>query len=74
MKMAPTQDTIVERCETNLENLGTLSQAEQALVVEILQAVRTIRYGSMSLTFHEGRVVEINKTKRIRLTPRNGAQ
>jgi len=72
--MAPTQDTIVERCETNLENLGTLSQAEQALVVEILQAVRTIRYGSMSLTFHEGRVVEINKTKRIRLTPRNGAQ
>ena len=72
--MAQAQDTIVERCETKLENLGTLSPSEQALVVEILHAVRTIRYGSMSLTFHEGRVVEINKTKRIRLTPKNGPQ
>jgi len=70
--MAPTKDNVFECSQTDLENLSTLSPTEQALVVEILQAVRTIRYGSMSLTFHEGRVVEINKTKRIRLTPRNG--
>jgi len=72
--MAPMKDNIFERSQTNLENLGTLSTSEQALVIEILQALRTIRYGSMSLTFHEGRVVEINKTKRIRLTPKNGPQ
>ncbi|HET7258916.1 MAG TPA: YezD family protein [Candidatus Acidoferrum sp.] len=72
--MVQTEDNILERSQTDSENLGTLSPSEQALVVEILHAVRTIRYGSMSLTFHEGRVVEINKTKRIRLTPRNGAQ
>ena len=72
--MVQTEDNILERSQTDSENLGTLSPTEQALVVEILHAVRTIRYGSMSLTFHEGRVVEINKTKRIRLTPRNVAQ
>jgi len=72
--MVQTEDNILGRSQTDSENLGTLSPSEQALVVEILHAVRTIRYGSMSLTFHEGRVVEINKTKRIRLTPRNGAQ
>ena len=72
--MVQTENKILERCEMDLEKLGTLSPVEQALVVEILQAVRTIRYGSLSLTFHEGRVVEINKTKRIRLAPRNGAQ
>lgn len=72
--MVQTEDNILERSQTDSENLGTLSPSERALVVEILHAVRTIRYGSMSLTFHEGRVVEINKTKRIRLTPRNGAQ
>ena len=72
--MARTEDNISERSQKDSESLGTLSPSEQALVVEILHAVRTIRYGSMSLTFHEGRVVEINKTKRIRLTPRNGAQ
>lgn len=72
--MVQTEDNILERSQTDSENLGTLSPSEQALLVEILHAVRTIRYGSMSLTFHEGRVVEINKTKRIRLTPRNGAQ
>lgn len=72
--MVQTEDNILERSQTDSENLGTLSPSEQALVVEILHAVRTIRYGSMSLTFHEGRVVEINKTKRIRLTPRNVAQ
>jgi len=71
--MAPTANSILERSQTYLENLGPLSPNEQALVVEILQAVRTIRYGSVSLTFHEGSVVEINKTKRIRLTPRNSA-
>lgn len=70
--MVQTEDNILERSQTDSENLGTLSPSEQALVVEILHAVRTIRYGSMSLTFHEGRVVEINKTKRIRLTPKNG--
>ena len=72
--MAQTREEVFGCSETDLEQLRTLSPGEQALVIEILQALRTIRYGSVSLTFHEGRVVEINKTKRIRLTPRNGAQ
>lgn len=33
---------------------------------ELLQAARTIRYGSVNLTFHDERIVEIHKTERIR--------
>lgn len=72
--MAELRDKAVEPCQADSEVLRTLSPSERALVVEIVHAVRTIRYGSVSLTFHEGRVVEINKTKRIRLTPRSVPQ
>lgn len=72
--MAQTRTNAMESCQADSEILRTLSPSESALVVEIVHAVRTIRYGSVSLTFHEGRVVEINKTKRIRLTPRSVPQ
>jgi hypothetical protein len=39
------------------------------LLRELVRALRTIRYGSITLTFHDGRIVEIHKTERIR---RNG--
>ncbi|HEU5410607.1 MAG TPA: YezD family protein [Candidatus Acidoferrales bacterium] len=72
--MTQTRDNAMESCQADSEMLKTLSPSERALVIEILHALRTIRYGSVSLTFHEGRVVEINKTKRIRLTPRSVPQ
>jgi len=43
-----------------------LTVGEQELLHELLLAARTIRYGSVSLTFHDGRIVEIHKTERIR--------
>jgi hypothetical protein len=42
---------------------------EQELLREFVRALRTIRYGSIVLTLHDGRIVEIQKTERIR---RNG--
>ena len=42
---------------------------EQELLREFVRALRTIRYGSVVLTLHDGRIVEIQKTERIR---RNG--
>src|SRR5579862_8609895 len=39
---------------------------EKELLREFIHGLRTIRYGSIVLTVHEGRLVEINKTVRIR--------
>jgi hypothetical protein len=36
------------------------------LLREVALALRGIRYGSVVLTVHDGRIVELNKTERIR--------
>lgn len=43
-----------------------LTAGEQELLRELLLAARTIRYGSVNLTLHDGRIVEIHKIERIR--------
>jgi hypothetical protein len=47
-----------------------LTAGEAELLHEVALALRTIRYGSVVLTVHDGRIVELNKTERIR---KNGA-
>jgi hypothetical protein len=47
-----------------------LTAGEAELLHEVARALRTIRYGSVVLTVHDGRIVELNKTERIR---KNGA-
>lgn len=55
----------------SLGPLEVLSTGEKELMRELLYALRTIRYGSIVLTLHEGRIVELHKTERIR---RNGSK
>ncbi|HXW62478.1 MAG TPA: YezD family protein [Candidatus Acidoferrales bacterium] len=43
-----------------------LSAGERDLLREVVLALRSIRYGSLVLTVHDGRIVELNKTERIR--------
>ncbi len=43
-----------------------LTTAERELLREVVLALRGIRYGSIVLTVHDGRIVELNKTERIR--------
>jgi len=43
-----------------------LSTSERELLREVALALRSIRYGSVVLTVHDGRIVELNKTERIR--------
>lgn len=43
-----------------------LSADERELVREVVRAVRSIRFGSIVLTIHEGTLVEIQKTEKIR--------
>ena len=40
---------------------------EEETMREILRAVRTIKYGTIQLSIHEGRVVQIDKTEKVRL-------
>ena len=47
-----------------------LLDSEKALVHELVQALRTIQFGSILLTVHEGHLVEINKSVRIRKSRR----
>jgi hypothetical protein len=53
----------------NSATIENLSEQERGLLDEVVRGLRTIRYGSISLTVHDGRVVEINKTGKIRGKP-----
>jgi hypothetical protein len=44
----------------------SLSGEERELIGEVVRALRSIRFGSVGLTIHEGRLVEIQKTEKIR--------
>lgn len=46
-----------------------LSTTERELLKEVALALRSIRYGSVTLTVHDGRIVELNKTERVRKGP-----
>jgi hypothetical protein len=50
----------------NSATIENLSEQERDLLHEVVRGLRTIRYGSISLTVHDGRVVEIHKTEKIR--------
>jgi hypothetical protein len=62
------------RAESNTapwEGEKSLSRDEQELLQEIFRALRVLRYGSVVLTVHDGHVVEIQKTERIRKEKKN---
>jgi hypothetical protein len=44
----------------------TLSATERELLKEVVLATRGIRFGSVVLTIHDGRIVEVSKTERVR--------
>jgi hypothetical protein len=43
-----------------------LSREERDLIHDLLDALRTIRYRSIALTIHDGKLIEIQKTEKIR--------
>lgn len=44
------------------------SELEQRVFRELARTLRSMRFGSVLLTVHEGRVVEIHRTEKIRMT------
>ena len=46
----------------SINNIGNLETAER----EILEAVRALRYGSVEISVHDGRVVQIETREKVR--------
>ena len=44
----------------------SLSSEERELLTEVVRALRSIRFGSVALTIHEGKLVEVQKVEKIR--------
>ena len=49
--------------------LEKLSSEERLVFSEIARALKTMRYGSIALTVHDGHLVELSKTVRLRTKP-----
>ena len=47
-------------------SVENLSGEEHELLYEVVRALRSIRFGSVGLTIHEGKLVEIQKIEKIR--------
>jgi hypothetical protein len=57
----------VQKVNTWMETLlDNLRDDEKKLLVSILKAVQGIRYGSVEITIQDSRVVQIDKTEKIR--------
>lgn len=49
------------------EDLGkALASKESQILRELAESIKTIRYGSINIVVHDGRLVEVTKTVRIR--------
>lgn len=46
---------------------GTKEKQEEMLASRIMEAVRSIEYGHVQITIHNSKVVQIEKTEKIRL-------
>lgn len=53
------------------EGASSLSETESRLLGELIEAIRDIRYGSVLLVIHDNRLVEIQKTRKIRMAGPN---
>jgi len=48
------------------DTLASLRESERKVLLDILKALRSIRYGHVQITVHDCVVVQIDKTEKIR--------
>ncbi|MCF8158231.1 MAG: YezD family protein [Burkholderiaceae bacterium] len=46
----------------------TVNDQNNSLVKELLSAIHSLRFGSVEITIHEGRVTQIEKREKVRFT------
>lgn len=72
MERREKQEETVDKLLSSLNGRTTedlekaLSSKESQILRELAEAIRAIRYGSILLVVHEGRLVEVTKTVRLR--------
>ena len=49
-------------------NIETANEQNSSLVKELLSAINSLRFGSVEITVHEGRVTQIEKREKVRFT------
>ncbi len=48
------------------ENINDLNEEEKALLLQILKALKSIRYGFVQITVQNSKVVQIDRTEKTR--------
>jgi len=46
----------------------TVNDQNNSLVKDLLSAINSLRFGSVEITIHEGRVTQIEKREKVRFT------
>lgn len=54
--------------------VGTREALDSEVVSEILAALRGLRYGSIVVTIHDSKVVQIEKNEKVRLQKKPGGE
>ncbi len=47
-------------------DINSLENHEKKLLLSILKAIKSLQYGSVEITIHDSKVVQIDKTEKIR--------
>ncbi len=51
------------------DNLCDYEQMLEAAMGEILRSIKNVRFGSVEITIHDSRVVQIERKEKVRLAP-----
>ena len=54
--------------KVNQMSIETANEQNSSLVKELLSAINSLRFGSVEITVHEGRVTQIEKREKVRFT------
>ena len=54
--------------KVNQMSTETANKQNSSLIQELLSAINSLRFGSVEITVHEGRVTQIEKREKVRFT------
>ena len=63
-----TSFAVTQEKRVNQMNIETANEQNSSLVKELLSAINSLRFGSVEITVHEGRVTQIEKREKVRFT------
>ena len=60
----------IENRSIETEEVGDEGAATLGIVDAVLGALRDLRYGEVTVTVHDGAIVQIDRTEKLRFSPR----